>query len=145
MGKKSFFGNFLVFSVLCVWCCIGILITVQDFCLITENSRTNHNNLLIFSLWVGFVFTLFLPFHLSGLHTGRGGADCYDEAQRSDGARWGHAGVSRGHHRFLSPQEAHPSPGSPHWAPQWAERRKGNSPSITLQKTMFVVSGNLIT
>lgn len=67
----------------------------------------------------------------SGPYSGRGGADCHDETQRSDGTWWGHAGVSGGHYRLLSPEGAHPDLVPSHRAPEWAERREGDTPSHT--------------
>lgn len=74
----------------------------------------------------------------SGLYIGWGGADCYDEAKRSDRAWWGHAGVPRGHYRLLSPQGAHPNPVPPHWAAQWAEGREGDIHSYTICSHTFL-------
>lgn len=67
----------------------------------------------------------------SGPYSGRGGADCHDETQRSDGTWWGHAGVSGGHYWLLSPEGAHPDLVPSHRAPEWAERREGDTPSHT--------------
>lgn len=66
-----------------------------------------------------------------GLCPGRGGADRHDEAQGSDGARRGHAGVSGGHYWLLSPQGAHPHAVPTHRAAERAEGREGDAPSHT--------------
>ncbi len=78
--------------------------------------------------------------------SGRGGADCHDEAQRTDGARRGHAGVPGGHNRLLSSQRAHRCPVPAGGGPERAARREGTTNTTRLNtaiRSQLLIAGAL--
>ncbi len=78
--------------------------------------------------------------------SGRGGADCHDEAQRTDGARRGHAGVPGGHNRLLSSQRAHRCPVPAGGGPERAARREGTTNTTRLNtaiRSRLLIAGAL--
>lgn len=118
------FNKYLVLFYLSIFIVIIFSIVYKRNCFILPINSVGptpllHNWMMCVLMWY------------SGPYSGRGGADCHDETQRSDGTWWGHAGVSGGHYRLLSPEGAHPDFVPSHRAPEWAERREGDTPSHT--------------